>query len=129
MSQRDDLCLHCGLAAKPDKKGIPHHYYKVEHSPDEANRPRSTTSTIIRRMRFSVGKVLCRDGLRHILHPLLDQQPKAMLFDLQVLFNLPDTNEKYGIDGRDPRMSFHQCDGCHFMQLCSLGEGGRLLLT
>src|SRR5215813_6975845 len=32
MSQRDDLCLHCSLAAKPDKKGIQHHYYKVEHS-------------------------------------------------------------------------------------------------
>ena len=31
MSQRDDLCFHCGLAAKPDKKGIQNHYYKVEH--------------------------------------------------------------------------------------------------
>jgi len=25
MSQRDDLGLHCSLAAKPDKKGIQHH--------------------------------------------------------------------------------------------------------
>jgi hypothetical protein len=31
MSQRDDLCLHCSLAAKPDKKGIQHHDYNVEH--------------------------------------------------------------------------------------------------
>jgi hypothetical protein len=31
MAQCDDLGLHSSLAAKPDKKGIQHHYYNVEH--------------------------------------------------------------------------------------------------